>query len=196
MVECVRDYDYHPRESFARLFTTTAAGIRRFDDTALVTDALHTGNVILRHYAFNQRWIKVNVTFSSDGELVETGPGPASLPAFAFNCDLATPMHREGDDVFAVDLFLDVLVRADAQTYAVTDESAFERAAAEGLISAREAASARVELEELVRLVDSRRLLPWLESVCPIVASTAPPAQPVLHLPVPRQLHPCVRWTW
>ena len=40
---------------------------------------------------------------------------------FAFNCDIATPMRRGDAAVFAVDLFADVLVRADSITYQVCD---------------------------------------------------------------------------
>jgi predicted RNA-binding protein associated with RNAse of E/G family len=105
-------------------------------------------------------------------------------------------MQRKGYNVFAVDLFLDVLVRSDAHTYLVSDERAFERAAKNGLISAREGACARRELEAFVRLVESRDLLSWLDSVCPIGPSSAPPAQPFLHVPVPVELQPEVRWTW
>jgi hypothetical protein len=35
------------------------------------------------------------------------------VPAFALNCDIATPMALQGGAVYAVDLFADVLVRKD-----------------------------------------------------------------------------------
>jgi hypothetical protein len=53
------------------------------------------------------------------GRIVETGDGQSGR--FAFNCDIATPMPRPGAAVFAVDLFADVLVRADSFTYQVCD---------------------------------------------------------------------------
>ena len=66
---------------------------------------------MLRHYAFAGHWFKVNVTTDRGGRLTETGDRTCR---FAFNCDIATPMEREGDSTFAVDLFTDVLVRQDA----------------------------------------------------------------------------------
>lgn len=38
---------------------------------------------------------------------------------FTFNCDIATPLVRQGDAVLAVELFLDVLVRRDGITHEV-----------------------------------------------------------------------------
>jgi hypothetical protein len=43
------------------------------------------------------------------------------VPPFTFNCDIATPMVRGEDAVFAVGLWLDVLVRGDGITYGVYD---------------------------------------------------------------------------
>jgi hypothetical protein len=50
------------------------------------------------------------------GRLTETGDPTRRC---AVNCDIATPMEREGDSTFAVDLFTDVLVRQDATSYVV-----------------------------------------------------------------------------
>lgn len=65
---------------------------------------------MLHHYAWGDRWYKVNVTTDLAGHLAET-PATAAAPAFAFNIDISTPIRRYGDHVFAVDLFTDVLVR-------------------------------------------------------------------------------------
>ena len=103
------DYDFHPDESTVRVFTTPPSGVLRLDDDVAITQAVDSG-VVLRHYAFGDRWFKINVTTDQQGELVETG---APHRPFAFNCDIATPMERDKDATFAVDLFVDVLVRAD-----------------------------------------------------------------------------------
>jgi hypothetical protein len=52
----------------------------------------------------------VNVTPTDlAGRLVETGD---VLQRFAISCDIATPMEREGDNAFSVDLFLEALILA------------------------------------------------------------------------------------
>jgi hypothetical protein len=45
----------------------------------------------------------------------------SSVQSADVNCDIATPMRRHGTAVLAVDLFADVLVRADAASYCVGD---------------------------------------------------------------------------
>jgi hypothetical protein len=99
------------------------------------------------------------------------------LPPFAFNCDIATPMLRRDDAVFAVDLWLDVLVRSDGVTYAVNDEDDFEEAISHGWLSQLEVASARAELGRLVELIERRELVGFLAAVHPF-APTAAPAAP------------------
>jgi hypothetical protein len=61
--------------------------------------------VVLRHYAFADRWFKINVTTDLSGNLVETGD--ASL-RFAVNWGIATPMERDGANIVGVGVFLDV----------------------------------------------------------------------------------------
>jgi hypothetical protein len=67
-------------------------------------------------------------------------PGVRVVPPFTFNCDIATPMLRRRDAVYAVDLWLDVLVRDDGVTHAVYDHHDFEEAIRRGLLSEREVA--------------------------------------------------------
>jgi hypothetical protein len=68
----LRDYDYHPYESDVRVFTITPASVLRADDI-LVYHALYD-QAVLWHYAFCDRWYKINVTTDLDGNLVETAP--------------------------------------------------------------------------------------------------------------------------
>jgi hypothetical protein len=96
------------------------------------------GDVVLRHYAFARHWFKINLTTGLSGQIVETG-GDEPGSRFAFNCDIATPMRRRGDAVYAVDLFTDVLVRADGVTCRVCDLEELEQARRRELISPGEA---------------------------------------------------------
>ncbi|MCA1709749.1 MAG: DUF402 domain-containing protein, partial [Actinobacteria bacterium] len=78
------------------------------------------------------------------GRPAETG---ADGLRFAFNCDIATPMEREGDATFAVDLFVDVLVRADGHSVHVGDEDELEEAFELGLLSTAEHKEGRARRE-------------------------------------------------
>jgi hypothetical protein len=106
----LRDHDFHPDEPTVRIFRTPSPGVLRLDDSVAISQAVYD-RVVLRHYAFAEHWFKINVTTDLSGRLTETGDGTRR---FAVNCDIATPMEREGDSTFGVDLFTDVLVRQDA----------------------------------------------------------------------------------
>ena len=190
----VHDYDLHP-PSDLRVFTVPARGVLRFDDEALVTEARH-GDVVLRHYAFCDRWFKVNCTIDLAGDFVET-TAPDGWP-FAFNCDVATPMLRDRDAAFAVDLFVDVLVRGDGVTYWIGDEDELRDAVEGGWISEREADGAHHGLAELVSLIDRGELVRFLSGVHPFEPSSAPEALPMRRLPLTEApvLAPGVRPTW
>ena len=175
--EVLLDYDYHPPDRL-QLFTIERDGVLRSDDEVLVTEALH-GDVVLRHYAFADRWFKVNCTTDVLGRLTEAGSTAGDAPPFAFNCDIATPMLRDGDAVFAVDLWLDVLVREDGRSYRVADTASFGHALEQGLLSKREARCAKGALRELVELIERGALVAFLADICPFRPSTAPPAIPM-----------------
>jgi hypothetical protein len=93
------------------------AGVLRFDDEVFVAQVRY-GDVVVRHYAWRDHWFKINCTTDLRSRLIET-TAPDDVPPLAFNCDIATPMVRDGDAVFAVDLWLDVLVRGDGVTHGV-----------------------------------------------------------------------------
>jgi predicted RNA-binding protein associated with RNAse of E/G family len=159
MVTLRADYDFHPDESTVRVFTTPASGVLQLDDDVAITETVESG-VVLCHYAFGARWFKINVTTDLQGALVETG---AAQQRFALNCDIATPMERDGDATFAVDLFVDVLVRADLRSIHVGDEDEFQHALSVGLVSPPEGEQARRGVSELLKLVQAGTLLPWLD---------------------------------
>jgi hypothetical protein len=139
----IRDYDFHPPDD-VRLFPMPEPGILRLDDRGFVA-VVRYGEMVVWHYAFADHWFKVNATTDLDGRLVET-TAPEDVPPFAFNCDIATLMLRRGEAVFAVDLWLDVLVRQDGLTYGVHDRQEFDDAVRQGWLSGREAAGARASL--------------------------------------------------
>ena len=186
------DYDFHPDEPTVRVFRTPSTGVLRLDDDVAVTEAIWDG-VVLRHYAFADRWFKVNITTDLDGDLVETGDADNR---FAVNCDIATPMEREDEMTFAVDLFIDVLIRADRVAYVVGDEDEFEEMFATQMFSPREARCARGGLVDLLELVERGRLVPWLNELVPFGPTEAPEALPMRRAPIPRRLQPVVRRTW
>lgn len=136
---------------------------------------------MLRHYAFADEWFKLNVTFDPAGTVIETGPGPIS---FAANCDIATPMVRIGEDISAVDLFIDVLVRADGSSYMVTDRDEFEDACAAGLVSPAEARAAERGLQRLVGWIESGRLWSLIIEIDPAIAADAPRPLPFQRTPI------------
>jgi hypothetical protein len=194
-VETIDDYDFHPPNDLRR-FRVPIVGVRHLDDTAFVADVRY-GDVVLRHYAFADRWYKINITTDLDGELIETA-GSGDVPAFAFNCDIATPMVRDTRSVLAVDLWLDVLVGADGVTCDVRDEDDFAAAIEHGWLSEREAAGALAGLRELLELTERNQLVSMLTAVCPFGVGRVPAALPADTVPtstVP-QLHPFVRMSW
>jgi hypothetical protein len=151
------DHDFHPDEPSVRIFRTQSAGVLRLDDSVPVTEAVYD-RVVLRHYAFAGHWFKINVTTDLAGRPAETGDGTRR---FAVNCDIATPMEREADSTFGVDLFTDVLVRQDATSYVITDEDEFTEMLGRGAISAAEGRGAERGLRELLELIEAGRLLRW-----------------------------------
>jgi ADP-ribose pyrophosphatase YjhB (NUDIX family) len=144
-----------------------AAGVLRFDDEVFVTQVRY-GDVVVRHHAWRDHWFKINCTTDLRGRLIET-TAPDDVPPFAFNCDIATPMVRHADAVFAVDLWLDVLVRGDGVTRGVYDHDEFDDAITRSWLSEREQAGARAGLEELIDLIDRRALVDFLTELHPFV---------------------------
>lgn len=190
------DFDFHPYEQFVRQFRVPRANVLRFDAEAYVCDD-RFGDLILRHFAFRDEWFKINVTLDAAGTPVETPPGP-SHPAFAFNCDIATPMVTHAGAVYAVDLYADVLVREDGVSHQVQDIPDMEQAAAAGLLSPSELDNARRGLDRLLGLITNGDLMWFLDHACPFGPSGAGPAFPMVRVPladVP-QLQPRRRPTW
>lgn len=191
-----RDYDFHPSEAEVRVSSFRSEGVLRADESVFASEAYDAG-VVLRHYAFHDRWFKINVTTDRDGQVVETSPSPG-VPAFAFNCSMATPMRCGTDAVYAVDLDADVLIRADARTYAIRDLDALVESVRLELISPAEAQGAVCGLADLLDLVERGRLVDVLHEAYPFGSSASPPAPPVDRVPlitVP-EVQPGMRPTW
>jgi hypothetical protein len=185
------DHDFHPDEPSVRMFRTPPGGVLRLDDSVVISQGAHDG-VVLRHYAFADHWFKVNITTDLAGRLTETGDGTRR---FAINCDIATPMEREGDCTFAVDLFTDVLVRQDAMCHVVVGRDEFAEMLGRGVISPAEGRGAERGLRELLELIETGRLLPWLGELAPFGPCRPPRAPPMQRGSVPGRLRPGVRRT-
>ncbi|GAB3422650.1 ribonuclease FAU-1 family protein [Flindersiella endophytica] len=190
------DHDFHPREDHVRVFDLPPGGVLRLDDEVFVAQVRYD-DVVLRHFAFRDHWFKINVTTDLSGELIETASSPG-VPAYAYTIDLATPMLRDGDAVYAVDLEVDVLVRADGSTYVVTDIDDFRDSIRRGWISGPETRGVRTGLDELTDLIEGGGLLKFCDHAFPWGAAPAPLARPQRTVPlsdVP-QLQLGKRLTW
>lgn len=180
--DVIRDFDFHPGEPHVRVFSFDRSCIVRWDDLCFVSESLF-GDVVLRHYAFRDEWFKVNVTTDRNSRIVET-PSTADASEFAFNCDIATPMIRDGDAVHGVDLFADVLVRDDGVTFEIVDQEQLDAAPSAGLISPKEHRQARDGVDRLIELIHRKELISFLNDVYPFGESRAQPAQPMQLVPV------------
>ena len=192
MGRVLADHDFHPDEPTVRIFRTPSRGVLRLDDDIAISEAVYDG-VVLRHYAFAGHWFKVNVTTSLSGCLTETGDADRR---FAVNCDIATPMEREGNSTFGVDLFTDVLVRQDTTSYVITGHDELAEMLGRGVISAAEGRGAERGLRELLDLIEQGRLLRWLGELAPFGPCQPPPAPPMRRSPVPARLRAGIRRTW
>ena len=107
-------------------------------------------------------------------------------------------MLCRGEAVYAVDLFLDVLVRSDGITHGVYDEEDFTHALERGWLSEHEAAGARAGLRELVDLIESNALVDFLTDVHPFASTLAPEAPAMEHVSLSETtlLGPRVRPSW
>jgi hypothetical protein len=191
----VRDHDFHPPDD-VRLFPMPTPGVLRLDDRMFVA-VVRYGDIVLWHSAFRDHWFKINATTDLDGGLIEP-TAPQDKPPFTFNCDITTPMLRRGDAVFAVDLFLDVLVRKDGVTYGAHDQQQFDDAVRRGWVSEREVAGARGGLAELLEFIQADRLVAFLAEAYPLAPVDAPAAPAMQSVPL-RQvplLEPGVRPSW
>jgi hypothetical protein len=156
------------------IFSVPFAGVRRWDEVALVYDVRVRDDAALRHYAFPDRWFVVNCSLELDGQfLKETGPID-----FSFNCDVTTPCFSVGRNVYIADLELDVLVAPEGRDHLVVDEEEFAQAVDRAWITPAEAIGARRGLEELLGLITSGTFLAFLEEICPFESTQDLPVQP------------------
>lgn len=197
----MRDFDFHPDEATVRCFAYPASGTVVNDESMWVGQTRQaspydtmTEDLVLRHFAFADEWFKLNATFDLRGILIQPGPPETS---FAINCDIATPMVRVGEDVSAVDLFLDVLVRTDG-THRVVDTDEFEQAIGDGLLSTVEARRAEEGLVRLLGWVESGRLASLVHDYALDTVGQAPHPLPVEHWDVENvpSVAPGTRPTW
>ena len=177
-----------------QLYEIPESGVLRLDDEVLVAEVA-VGELIVRHYGFATRWLAVNVTTDRSGRLVESSHD--HFP-FAVKCHLSTPMLREADTCWQIDLWLDVLVSADGRRHLVEDEDEFAEARVRELLSEREASGASEGLQDVLDLVRTGSLIDLLAGTCPFHASNPPEAQPSRSLDLNEYpaLLPGIRPTW
>src|SRR5918996_4034951 len=162
----ISDHDFHPEDrEVVRVFDVPRVDVARLDDAGLVYRVRYQ-DVVLHHYAWTRRWYKVNVTTDLHGRLVETGSG--DWAPFCFNIDIATPMLPRASDVYAVDLFLDLLVRANTTSHVVMGHGEMERAVRDGSISERELAAGASAVAMLTAIVKTGHLMRMLTETWPL----------------------------
>jgi hypothetical protein len=154
------------------IFSVPREGIRCWDHASLVYDvAIGEGSSFttgyLRHYSFFDRWYAINVSLDAVGRLLTETNERVGFD-FTFNCDIATPMTLENESaVSRVDLELDVLAASDGRTFLVKDEEDFARSVSQGWITSEEAVGAQQGLTDLLTIIQTTGLIPYLESICP-----------------------------
>lgn len=186
------DHDFHPDEDTVRVFRTPGSGVLRLDDEVFISQTRCYGG-ILRHYAFSKHWFKINISLDEDGRPIAPGDGPQR---FAFNCDIATPMERDGGNLFGVDLFIDVLLGPSAESVHVQDEDELREAVERGFVSKSEAIAAEGGLNELLRLVETKDLVPWLTEFHSFDPCDPPVAPAMERVAVPARMRAVSRSTW
>jgi hypothetical protein len=155
-----------------RVFAVPASAIRRWAERARVYD-LRVGNLVLRHYAFWDRWFAVNCTLDLDGRFVAE-PGP---PPWSFNRAIVTPPLQDGDAVYGVDLAPDVLVAPDGQRRAIVDEEEYAEAARNGWCTVAEQRGARDGRSDLLAIIGGDGLGPCFDAIRPFGPVADAPAR-------------------
>ena len=95
-------------------------------------------------------------------------------------------MGSAGNTVFAVDLWIDVFVRGDGQTFCIGDEDEFGKANANSWLSDREVDGARTGLSELIDIIERKQLIAFLSELQPFRSTHAPPANAMKRVPTSR----------
>ena len=138
---------------------------------ALVLDSVYgddNGVAYGRCYCFLNRWLSVFVTFDKELQLHQNCYGDFT---FAFNCDVTTPHLLDGSAVFTTDLFIDVLVAVDGETYLVKDIDEHDDGFSQGLFGPSWQIGAKNELRRLVDELKRGEFLGILQSIAPFPTS-------------------------
>ncbi len=163
-------HEFHPPEDLRR-FACPPASVIRADQAVVVVEVVEDGR-LLRHHMWADRWFTITTSTDLAGAFVETG-GPKTIP-FSFDCDISTPYTRIDDSIFTVDLWLDVLVRADGTTRQVVDRDHFARAQAAGWLSDAESTGALRGLDDLIGIIERGELIEMLGAICPFGPADRP----------------------
>ncbi|MCJ7841399.1 DUF402 domain-containing protein [Lederbergia sp. NSJ-179] len=156
-------YNYHGSEDI-RLFRVKKENVKLWDDKVLVYDVRDDDyHSILRHYSFYDKWFEINCTFDMKGNLLpENGPIERS-----FNCDMCSPCFSFENNVYNVDLELDVLVNPNGKDYIIIDEEDFKNEIKRNNITALEEKGALAGLSNLIEIINSGELINFLNDIYP-----------------------------
>lgn len=193
----MRNFDFHPDESFVRSFGVPSSGIfLNHSDLCVYQIKEINDEYILRHIAFKNEWFKLNITYDSFGQLIDAGQDEDGF-LFAINCDISTPMTEIGSDIASVDLFLDVLVDSNGN-FKVVDQDGFYFAFTHGLISIHEVNNAEKALEKFISWIESGYLFSFLSSIPTDTVNSAPVPLPFKRVDITQfpALAPEKRGTW
>ncbi|GAB2572697.1 hypothetical protein GCM10026983_44650 [Gracilibacillus alcaliphilus] len=118
---------------------------------------------ILRHYSFYDKWFEINCTFDREGKLLpENGPIKRS-----FNCDICSPCFSIGNNIYNVDLELDVLVNPNGKDYIIIDEDDFKEEIRKNNLTSFEEKGALAGLNQLIEIIESGKFIDFLNDIYP-----------------------------
>lgn len=81
--------------------------------------------------------------------------------------DITTPLFSVGNNLYSVDLSLDMLVGPDGRTHVVIDDDDFAQATTNGWLAPEELIGARRGWEELLGIIERTGLVRYLDQVFP-----------------------------
>ncbi len=161
-------YNYHGLEDI-RLFRVKTENVKLWNEQVLVFDVRNDNyNSILRNYSFYDKWFEINCTFDMKGNLLpENGP-----IEWSFNCDICSPCFSFENNIYNIDLELDVLVNPNGKDFIIIDEEDFKDEIKRNNITSFEEKGALAGLSNLIEIIKSGGLINFLNDIYPFVDVT------------------------
>lgn len=143
--------------------------IRLHDDSILIYD-INIHDLILRHFAFYDKWFDVHCFLAKNGDF-EILPGPIDC---CFDCDISTPLFKLDNRFYNIDLEYDILVGRDGKMHRIKDEEEHLAAITNNWISDFEQKGAQKGLNELKAILHNQGLINFLNDIYPFHGITCP----------------------